>query len=52
VWIELYAEEDGLFTENLNVGKAERLQQRYDSMRERFIVGGGSTGKKGGRGYG
>ena len=43
--------EDGLFIENLNVGKAKRSQQHYELMREPSIVGGGSTGKKGGKVY-
>jgi hypothetical protein len=51
VWIELCVEEDGLFTGNLNVGKAKRSLPHYESRREQFIVGGGSTGKKGGRDY-
>jgi hypothetical protein len=50
VWIEPYVKEDGLFTENWNIGIAERLRQRYESVRGLSIVGGVSTGKKGGRG--
>jgi hypothetical protein len=49
-WIGNCDEEDGSFTENSNTVKAEILQQLYESMRERSIAGGGSTGKKGGRG--
>jgi hypothetical protein len=47
VWIELCSEEDGSFPENLNTGRAERSRQRYESMREQSIVGGGSTGQRG-----
>jgi phosphoenolpyruvate carboxylase len=50
-WIVNLDVEDGSFTESWNTGKAERSLQRYGLMRERFIVGGGSTGRKGGRVY-
>ena len=50
-WIESCDEEDGLFTESLRIGEAARSLPRYVSMREPSIVGGGSTGKKGGRVY-
>ena len=50
-WIGNYGEEDGSFIENLETGTAERLQQLCGLMRELSIVGDGSTGKKGGRGY-
>ncbi len=49
-WIENCDEEDGSFTENWNTGIAKRLQQHYGLMNERSIVGGVSTGNKGGRG--
>jgi hypothetical protein len=51
-WIESYDEEDGSFTENWNTGIAERSQPHCESMSEPSIVGGASTGKKGGRVYG
>lgn len=50
-WIKKYDEEDGSFTENLETGRAQRLRQRYESMREQSTVGGGSTGNRGGRVY-
>jgi hypothetical protein len=50
-WIEKYGVEDGSFTENWNTGKTQRSQQHYRSIREQSIVGGGSTGNKGGRAY-
>jgi hypothetical protein len=49
-WIGNCDEEDGSFTENWNTGKAEILQPLYELMREQSTAGGGSTGKKGGRG--
>jgi len=49
MWIEFYAREDGSFIENLNIGRAERSRQYYESMREQSIAGGGSTGNRGGR---
>ena len=50
-WNKNYEEEDGLFTGNLETGRALRSQQLYKLMREQSIVGGESTGNKGGRGY-
>jgi hypothetical protein len=50
-WIVNFGVEDGLFVESFRVGEVRRSQQRYELTRERFIVGGGSTGKKGGRVY-
>ena len=50
-WIGNCDEEDGSFTENSDTGKAERSQQRYESMREPSTVGGESTGNMGGRAY-
>ena len=47
-WIENYDEEDGSSIESLSVGEVQRSRQRYESMRERSIVGGASTGNMGG----
>ena len=51
-WIGNWDEEDGLFTGNWRGGRVKRLQQHYGLMRELSIVGGRSTGNRGGRVYG